>query len=117
MNSAEQIEYKPENAHVYLSEEQKEYVETLKKNREEYSSEYMRPKYHFYAPIGKMNDPNGLCYWNGNWHLFYQNNACDKGWWWGHAVSEDLIHWTDLPLAVWAEKEKCCWQQHGTVVR
>lgn len=109
MNSAEQIEYKPENAHVYLSEEQKEYVETLKKNREEYSSEYMRPKYHFYAPIGKMNDPNGLCYWNGNWHLFYQNNVCGKGWWWGHAVSEDLIHWTDLPLAVWAEKEKECW--------
>ena len=94
---------------LLLNDEQKDYLKNLSENRKIYSSEYMRPKYHFYAAKGKMNDPNGLCFWNGNWHLFYQNDPENRGWWWGHAVSKDLLHWEDLPLAVWAEKEKECW--------
>jgi len=92
----------------YLTDTQREDLAEISKNRETLKKEYLRPKYHFYTAIGNMNDPNGLCYWKGNWHLFYQNNR-GKGWWWGHAVSKDLLHWTDLPLAVWAEKEKECW--------
>lgn len=62
-----------------------------------------RPTYHFQPPANWMNDPNGLIEWDGRTHLFYQYNP-DGGYWgnihWGHAVSEDLIHWTDLPVAM-----------------
>jgi len=91
-----------------LTETQRADLAEAAKNRAIQKEEYLRPKYHFYTATGKMNDPNGLCFWNGNWHMFYQNDR-GKGWWWGHAVSKDLLHWTDLPLAVWAEKEKECW--------
>lgn len=64
-----------------------------------------RPQYHFLPPNNWMNDPNGLIQWKGQYHLFYQHNPNGPYWdWgaihWGHAVSEDLVHWTDLPLAL-----------------
>jgi beta-fructofuranosidase len=62
-----------------------------------------RPAYHFQPPANWMNDPNGLIEWDGQTHLYYQYNP-DGGYWgnihWGHAVSDDLIHWTDLPIAL-----------------
>ena len=67
-----------------------------------------RPHYHFSAPDGKLNDPNGLCYWQGRWHMFYQAYpiARDRKLpYWGHAVSDDLIHWEDLPWALYPETE------------
>ncbi len=62
-----------------------------------------RPRYHFLPPSGWMNDPNGLIYWKGHYHLFYQYVPNDPPWetkHWGHAVSQDLVHWTDLPVAL-----------------
>jgi beta-fructofuranosidase len=50
-----------------------------------------------------MNDPNGLIYWKGDYHLFYQYVPNDPPWeikHWGHAMSQDLVHWTDLPIAL-----------------
>ena len=50
-----------------------------------------------------MNDPNGLIYWKGHYHLFYQYVPNDPPWetkHWGHAVSTDLVHWLDLPVAL-----------------
>lgn len=62
-----------------------------------------RPRYHFLPPSGWMNDPNGVIYWRGRYHLFFQYNPHGPVWGdihWGHAVSDDLIHWEDLPVAL-----------------
>jgi beta-fructofuranosidase len=68
-----------------------------------------RPIYHYVNPEGRLNDPNGLCFWQGRWHLFYQAYPPeDPRQHWGHAVSDDLIHWRDLPLAIYPHPEDKC---------
>jgi beta-fructofuranosidase len=66
-----------------------------------------RPLYHFVSPESTLNDPNGLSFWKGNWHLFYQGYPPeDKRQHWGHATSKDLIHWKDLPYAIYPGPER-----------
>lgn len=66
--------------------------------------EALRPQFHFSQRLGWNNDVNGLVYHNGEWHLFYQYCPltlyhADKHW--GHAVSRDLVHWEELPVALY----------------
>jgi levanase len=66
-------------------------------------SETYRPQFHFTPERNWMNDPNGLVYYEGEYHLFYQYNPNGNSWAdisWGHAVSTDLVHWKQLPLAL-----------------
>ena len=85
------------------------YTKYAAEQREKQVSDPYCPRYHFSAPEGRMNDPNGLCFWKGKWHLFYQAYPPEGTISWGHAVSEDLLHWKDLPYAINPDIEQACW--------
>ena len=68
---------------------------------------HTRFEYHFEPQTGWINDPNGLIFYKGKYHAFFQHNPHGPHWdrmHWGHAVSEDLIHWQELPIALFPEQ-------------
>ncbi len=69
----------------------------------DFSRDPHRPRYHLLPPANWMNDPNGVIHWKGRYHMFYQHNPNGAFWGtmhWGHAVSDDLVHWEHLPIAL-----------------
>jgi fructan beta-fructosidase len=63
-------------------------------------TEELRPQFHFSQKVGWNNDPNGMVYLDGEWHLYFQHNPVGWKWGnmtWGHAVSKNLVHWEQLP--------------------
>lgn len=68
--------------------------------------EHFRPQFHYSPPFNWSNDPNGLVYHEGEYHLFYQHYPLKMEWGpmhWGHAVSQDLVHWEILPIALYPD--------------
>ncbi|MCY3791697.1 MAG: glycoside hydrolase family 32 protein [Gemmatimonadetes bacterium] len=85
-------------------------LQRFRATRQAQAGDPVRPIYHFCNPDGRLNDPNGLCFWQGRWHLFYQAFPPeDPRPHWAHAVSDDLIHWRDLPYAIYPHPEHGCW--------
>lgn len=85
-------------------------LQRFRATRQALAGDPVRPIYHFCNPDGRLNDPNGLCFWQGRWHLFYQAFPPeDPRPHWAHAVSDDLIHWRDLPYAIYPHPEHGCW--------
>lgn len=77
--------------------------EVLSLNRGNFKDDIQRPKYHLIAPSKWMNEPHAPIFFNGYYHIFYQANPHAPVWnniKWGHMISEDMIRWTDLPIAL-----------------
>lgn len=83
-------------------------IQTKSYSQQPYYQERFRPQFHYSSQKNWINDPNGLIYHNGEYHLFYQHNPFGNIWGhmsWGHAVSTDLVYWKQLPVALREENE------------
>lgn len=85
-----------------------EWKEMSKEDFNRFIDSPYREKYHFTPIINWNNDPNGLCWFKGYYHLFYQFNPFGQEWnnmYWGHAASRDMIHWKHLPVVLEPQEE------------
>ena len=105
----------PHRVYADSEEEQRKQLEAdalmqrFAESRQALSHDPYRPQFHYVNPEGNLNDPNGLCCWQGRYHLFYQAYPPeDPRQHWGHAVSDDLVRWSDLPLAIYPGIERSC---------
>ena len=86
-------------------------AQSVKGSRSMHPADPFRPLYHFTPEANWINDPNGLVYAAGEYHLFYQYHPYSTVWGpmhWGHAVSPDLVTWRELPIALYPD-------EHGAI--
>lgn len=86
-------------------------INQIIESSKQYNDERFRPGFHFSPPSSWANDPNGLVYYEGSYHLFYQHHPYGNKWGpmhWGHAVSEDLVRWEHAPIALFPD-------EHGAI--
>jgi len=82
--------------------------------------EKYRPQFHFTSRRGWLNDPNGMVYYKGEYHLYYQHNPTALPWGnmtWGHAVSRDMVHWKELPKVLFPNPTGTCFSGAGFMDR
>ncbi len=105
-------------------EESEEETETPKEKETsenipgDYYDEAFRSQFHFTPEKNWMNDPNGMVYLDGEYHLFYQHNPTDKVWgpmYWGHAISTDLVNWEHMPIALYPDENGFIWSGSAVV--
>ncbi|AZK45767.1 PfkB family carbohydrate kinase [Paenibacillus lentus] len=80
-------------------------------SNQQHNHDRFRPGFHFSPPAQWLNDPNGLVYYEGEYHLFYQHHPYSNKWGpmhWGHAISQDLVHWRHEPIALFPD-------EHGAI--
>lgn len=90
---------------ISCNNENPELISHAKDN--DYYTEKHRPQFHFSPEANWMNDPNGMVYYDDEYHLFYQYYPDSTVWGpmhWGHAVSEDMVHWKHLPIALYPDE-------------
>ena len=88
-------------------------------DRSKLYQEVYRPQFHFTAKKNWLNDPNGLVYYQGEYHLFFQHNPSGINWAntivWGHAVSSDMVNWKQLANAIEPDELGAIWSGSGVV--
>ena len=106
--------------------EKLEKAREYEKNKQKEISFEEKPVFHITPPIGWMNDPNGFSFYDGKIHLFYQYHPYTREWGpmhWGHSVSEDMISWETLPVALAPDEimmhldvfQEALWKQMGNM--
>ena len=102
---------KGKNARVVASTATEEGFALVKQSdtipgEKDFYKERLRPQFHFTSKTGWLNDPNGLIYYKGEYHMYYQHNPVALPWGnmtWGHAVSKDLVHWKEQPKVLFPD--------------
>ena len=90
-------------AQIYTSIKQNQSFQTFDSYKDIGYSQALRPQFHFTSLKNWINDPNGMVYYDGEYHLYFQHNPLGIKWGnmtWGHAVSNDMLHWKQLPHAI-----------------
>ena len=121
-------QYKGKQMVIKFQEPRKEILENLNNiclsntvpGEDSLYQETLRPRFHFSSPGNWLNDPNGLFYLDGTYHMYYQYNPYGWHWGnmhWGHALSKDLIHWEIKPIAIFPVGENAPWTGSAVVDR
>ena len=95
-----------------------DFLEAIGFSDDNVHTEQHKPQIHFSPEAGWINDPNGLVYADGIYHLYFQYNPFQNQWGnlcWGHAVSEDLLHWKQLDTVMFPEKDGSIFSGCGIV--